>query len=269
MQNQLTIGAVSYLNTKPLVAGLEASCEDYDLIFDLPSRLADRLQSGDLDVALIPSIEAITGNGYHVVSDACIGCEGPVWSVKLLSRVELPQIRTVALDVGSRTSRALTKILLSQQHHCQPRFVDLPMDQDWRDVDTDAVLIIGDRAMHADNADFKHCVDLGEAWSQWTGLPFVFAMWVARSDERLDFLSRLLSNARDNGTARLDEFVDKHHADYGLTVEQCADYLHHRLHYFLGEREKQALERFYRHASQLSLIPNTTELNFHDCQTAR
>jgi len=88
------IGAVSYLNTKPLVEGMEQSAEQYELCFDLPSRLADRLSGGELDVALIPVVEAVTGADYTIVSDACIACHGPVWSVKLMSRVDGSQIKT-------------------------------------------------------------------------------------------------------------------------------------------------------------------------------
>ena len=98
------IGAVSYLNTKPLVAGLEDVALDFDVVFDLPSRLADRLSTGELDVALIPVVEAVTNADYTIVSDACIACRGPVWSVKLMSRVAGEQIKTLSLDEGSRTS---------------------------------------------------------------------------------------------------------------------------------------------------------------------
>lgn len=263
------IGAVSYLNTKPLVAGLDAIDTRYKLVFDLPSRLADRLASGELDVALIPSVEASLDPSYRIISDACIGCQGPVWSVKLLSRVADPsQIKTLALDEGSRTSRALTKVILAHRHNCRPELLNLPMDEDWRSCDADAVLIIGDRAMNVDSTGFAWQWDLGQEWNQWTGLPFVFAMWVARRDEDLDFLGGILSHARDRGIAQIDELVQQHHASYGLTPDQCDDYLRNRLHFYLGPNEKSALSLFYRYAAQLSLVPENTELEFHDCQTA-
>ena len=115
------IGAVSYLNTKPLVAGLERRATDYELIFDLPSRLADQLARGDLDVALIPVIEAAAHPEYTIVSDACIACHGPVWSVKLFSKVPIAEIKTLALDEGSRTSRALTRIFLANKYGLRTR----------------------------------------------------------------------------------------------------------------------------------------------------
>ena len=267
-QHRKKIGAVSYLNTKPLVAGLEAIGERYELIFDLPSRLADRLASGELDVALIPSVEATLNPGYRIVSDACIGCRGPVWSVKLLSKVPPQQIKTLALDEGSRTSRALTRVILANKYDCRPELSNLSMESDWRDSETDAVLVIGDRAMKLDGGDFEHQWDLGEAWNQWTGLPFVFAMWVAREEDQLDFLAGLLSDARDRGLQQIDSLVAANHAHYGLSREQCEDYLKNRLHFWLGAEEKKALSLFFDYASKLSIVPQDTELEFHDCQTA-
>ena len=140
------IGAVSYLNTKPLVFGLEHRSDDFQLVYDLPSRLADRLATGELDVALIPVIEAISNPTYTVVSDACIACRGPVLSVKLFGRVAPAKVRTVALDEGSRTSAALTAVILKQQFSVEPEFENLPISRPWRDSKSDAVLVIGDRA---------------------------------------------------------------------------------------------------------------------------
>ena len=109
----MRIGAVSYLNKKPLVYGLAELAPQHELVFDLPSRLADDLAAGRLDVALIPSIEFFQDPAYVIVSDACIGCRGPVLSVKLLSRVAPDKIRTLALDEGSRTSVALTRGMIA------------------------------------------------------------------------------------------------------------------------------------------------------------
>src|SRR5688572_3475716 len=130
MAKKLRIGAVSYLNTKPLVFGLDRFRSTVDLVFDLPSRLADGLAADRFDVALIPSVEYFQGDNYSIVSDACIACRGPVWSVKLLSRVPLPEIRTLALDEGSRTSAALIKILLKQRFGLTPQTVPLPIDSE-------------------------------------------------------------------------------------------------------------------------------------------
>ncbi len=265
--DRLRIGAVSYLNTKPLVYGLELCADEIDLVFDLPSRLADRLAAGDLDVALIPSIEAIMDPSYTVVSDACIGCRGPVWSVKLLSRVSPEKISTLALDEGSRTSRVLSRIILQKQSSVSPTLEPLMMNANWQQAATDAVLIIGDRAMAPDPPQFPFVWDLGQAWHQWTGLPFVFAVWAARTGECLDRLDGVLSRARDQGVANIAEIAGAQAQKYGLTVSQCRQYLEHNLHFHLGRAEKQGLDLYFKYAADLKLIEPNLELQFHDCQT--
>ena len=118
---KLRIGAVSYLNTKPLIYGIERFAPQAELVLDYPSRLADDLARGRLDVALIPSIEFFHDPSYSIVSDACIACRGPVLSVKLFSRGPIEAIRTLALDEGSRTSVALVRILLAERYGVRPR----------------------------------------------------------------------------------------------------------------------------------------------------
>src|SRR4051812_19609079 len=126
--HKLKIGAVSYLNTKPLVYGLAERLPRAEIVYDLPSRLADRLAAGSLDVALIPSVEFFQNPGYAIVSDACIGCRGPVWSVKLFSHARGDQIATLALDEGSRTSVALVRILLKERFGISPALSPLQIE---------------------------------------------------------------------------------------------------------------------------------------------
>src|SRR5277367_4080276 len=154
-ERPIRIGAVSYLNTKPLVYGLEQLAPQAELVLDLPSRLADQLAAGQLDVALIPSIEFFQDPRYVVVSDACIGCRGPVLSVKLFSRGPIESIRTLALDEGSRTSAALAQILLHERYNLRPALEPLPINANLEDSTADAVLLIGDRAIHAPAGQFE------------------------------------------------------------------------------------------------------------------
>lgn len=262
------IGAVSYLNTKPLVEGLDdESANDFDVTFDLPSRLADRLASQGLDVALVPVIEAIANPEYTIVSDACIACQGPVWSVKLMSRVPGNEIKSLALDEGSRTSCALTQVILDRKFEVRPDCESLTIDQDWKSAKTDAVLIIGDRAMNASAPEFPFVWDLGEEWNQMTGKPFVFAVWAARPGSDLDRLKKILSDSRDLGLKNIEKIASEHAADYGLSKEECLKYLDKHLHFVLGEREKSGMDLFFKYAAELSLIPQPTQLQFHDCQT--
>ena len=238
------VGAVAYLNTAPLVCGLAESAPWIDLSFDLPSRLADKLAGGELDVALIPSVESFQDPGYRIVSDACIACRGPVWSVKLFGRKPFSQIQTLALDAGSRTSAALSQLLLHKRFGLRPKLFPLPMNSDLHDTECDAVLLIGDRAMHSQHGEFAEIWDLGDEWVKETKLPFVFAMWIARSGVELGELPRLLSEARDRGLAQVDAIADREAARKGLTHPECVDYLTKHLYYYLGPRELQALELF-------------------------
>ena len=236
----MRLGAVSYLNTKPLVYGLAALAPRAEVVYDLPSRLADDLAAGKLDVALIPSVEYFQNSEYAIISDACIGCRGPVLSVKLLSRVPLENIRTLALDEGSRTSVALVRILLKERHGLSPRLLPFPLGVAAEKVDADAVLMIGDRAMHPPTG-FLEEWDLGDQWCRWAELPFVFAMWVARKEllPELGEIEIALSRARDEGVVHLTEIAKGESAKVGLTYEQCLSYLRDNLYFFLGPRERR------------------------------
>lgn len=251
---RLRIGAVNYLNTKPLIYDLPRLAPGVDLVMELPSRLADGLAGGRYDVALIPSIEFFANPDYRVVSDACIGCRGPVLSVKLFSRVPMDRIRTLALDEGSRTSVALVQILLDERFGLQPRLEPLPIGQALDDTQADAVLLIGDRAIHSPPGRFAEVWDLGDEWVRWTGLPFVFAMWTARRESDLGGVEGPLAEARDRGVAHLDEIAAAEASSLGLTRPQCLSYLRDNLHFYLGSRERQGLELFRRYAARRGLI---------------
>jgi chorismate dehydratase len=231
--------------------------------YDLPSRLADRLASGRLDVALIPSIEFFRGDAYQLVSDACIGCRGPVMSVKLFFRTRPDRIERLAVDEGSRTSVALARLLLAERCGVAPAVEVLPIGSGLCDTSADAVLLIGDRAIGAQRGAFQVVWDLGDEWCRWTGLPFVFAVWAARRDvpaTTLRFLEPLLSSARDSGKANLASIAAAEARGHGLTVPQCLEYLRDNLHYDLGLRERAALALFHDRASALSLAPRGIDL---------
>ncbi len=249
----IRIGAVQYLNTKPLVYGLAA--RGIGVAYDLPSRLADQLSAGRLDVALIPSIELFRGDGYRVVSDACIGCRGPVMSVKLYFRTQPGRVARLAVDEGSRTSATLARILLAEQHGVVPQVEVLPIGAGLADTSADAVLLIGDRAIGSQRGSFQLIWDLGDEWCRWTGLPFVFAVWAARSGVDVRSIEPVLATARDAGRANLASIAAAEAASHGLTVPQCLSYLRDNLHYELGPRERAALARFYRYAETMTLAP--------------
>jgi chorismate dehydratase len=260
------IGAVSYLNTKPLVAGMTEVGDAFDLVYDLPSRLADRLETGELIAALIPIVEAGNPN-YTIVSNACIACRGPVRSVKLLGRVHPEKIRTLALDEGSRTSCILAQVLLAKRHGCRPQTHCLKMSDDWQAAASDAVLVIGDRAMKIDDAGFEFCWDLGQEWNQWTKLPFVFAVWAAHKSAPLGELDWMLSTSRDAGLENLEMISSRFAGQYQLSTAECHRYLGEQLHFEMGTAERLGAELFFKFAHELGLLTQA-ELDFYECSKA-
>ena len=173
------------------------------LVLDVPSRLADLLADGRLDVALIPAIEYFRGEAYTIVPNIAIASRGAVLSVTLFSRVPWDGIRRVALDVGSRTSAALAQVLLRKKHGLRPEVLPLALESNAEDADADAVLLIGDRAMRACLPGFAHAYDLGREWHEWTGLPFVYAFWAVREGVELGPVESALNEARRRGCASI------------------------------------------------------------------
>jgi chorismate dehydratase len=260
------IGAVSYLNTKPLVYGLDRQAPAIEVVYDLPSRLADALGAGRLDVALIPSVELFREPTYAIVSDACIAARGPVLSVRLFARVPLHRVRSVALDEGSRTSVALTRILLRERFGLTPELRPFPIGARIDDTPADAVLMIGDRAIHPPLEAFVEVWDLGEEWARWAGLPFVFAVWAARADVELPGVGAALSASRDLGVANVAAIATREAAAVGLSHAACVSYLTRNLHFSLGPSELGGLETFYRHSSRLDLAPRGWTARFEEAR---
>jgi chorismate dehydratase len=253
----LNVGAVSYLNTKPLVYDLAERAPYARVEFDLPSRLSAGLARGRFDVALIPSIDYFHDPSYSIVSDACIACRGPVLSVKLFSRVPMQRIRSLALDEGSRTSAALVRILLLRRFGITPDSQPLPVGADPVSAPADAVLLIGDRAIHPPGGEFVAEWDLGDEWCRWAELPFVFAMWVARGGVDPGDLAVALEETRDAGVRQLPAIADREAGAVGLATDACLTYLRDNLYFYLGTRERRGLELFRQHASRLGLVPRT------------
>jgi chorismate dehydratase len=266
MPDAIRIGAVAYLNSKPLICDLESLAPDAELILEPPSVLADMLAAGRLDVALIPAIEYFRGHGYAIVPDIAVASRGPVLSVTLFSRAPCSTIRRVALDIGSRTSAALTQVLLSQRYGVRPKLQVLPFDQDPDDLDVDAVLLIGDRAMRACLPGFPIALDLGQAWFEWTGLPFVYAFWAVRAGVDLGPVPAALAEAKRRGLERTGQIAHAEAPRLGLDAGLCRRYLANILHFDLGNREIEGLERYYHLACELDLAPRGRSLEFYDCE---
>lgn len=255
----MRVGAVNYLNSKPLIHGFAKFAPEHRLTCDLPSRLADALAAERLDVALAPVFEALRTPGATIVSDACVAADGPVASVKLYFRTSPEAVQTLALDEGSRTSAALARVLLWRRYGLRPRCQSLPLGSGLGDVSADAVLVIGDRAMQepsaADSARLVASWDLAEEWRRETGLPFVFAVWIARRGVDAESLALALRRCRDAGLANLSRIAAVEAPKLGLRVEHAERYLRENLRFHLWPRERQGLSAFERECRAAGLLP--------------
>jgi chorismate dehydratase len=259
----IRLGAVSYLNTKPLVYGLDAQPDLFTLRFDVPAVCATLLHEGGVDVGLIPAIEYFRGD-YAIVPGVAIGSDGPIASVAVFSRVPIDRVQTLALDISSRTSVALTRVLCANRWRISPSFVPAEPDLEAMLARADAALIIGDPALAIDPA--AHGViktDLGTEWHDLTGLPFVYAMWCGRAGAVEATHVKALNAARDCGMAHVTA-IAREYANGSLAREaQALTYLSDNLKYQLGPREIDGLRRFHELAAELGIVPAMREPNFY------
>lgn len=257
------LGAVSYLNTKPLVEGLDRQPDLFTLRFDVPSQCAALLHAGDVDLGLIPAIEYQHGH-YSIVPDLAIGADGPIASVAVFSRVPVERIQTLALDTSSRTSVALTRILSARHWGIAPRFVPAEPDLAAMLARADAALLIGDPALVVDAGALGVLkLDLGSEWQALTGLPFVFAVWAGRPEALTAEHVRALQGARDRGLAALEAIADRAGAGDPVARDRAFHYLRDNLKYGLKEREIAGLQRFHALAAELGIVPGREPLRFY------
>jgi len=259
------LGVVSYLNTKPLVYAFESGelVHPFDLIYAVPSFCADQLHAGRTDLALIPSIEiARSPEPYLVVRGVGIGSIGPVRSVLLVLNKEPEDIRSLALDISSRTSVALSQVVLNKQFGVRPEVFTSAPDLETMLSKADAALLIGDSALELDVQKYR-ILDLGEAWTKLTGLPFVYACWTGRPGALTIPEMDLLSKAKEAGVLHIPEIASKFSDTASLTQAFYADYLSHHIKFDLGEMELEGMNRFYAYATEMGLIEARPEIRFY------
>lgn len=253
---KLRIGSVPYLNAKPLVDWFHsAECDvDVELIYAVPSQLAQMLRRDELDVANVSIFESFQNPDLTLVPGISISAYGAVKSVRLFSQVPLPELRTVALDTSSLTSVALTKILLAEQFRVQPQYVSQPPHLETMLHICDAGLIIGDLklfALHAQTTVY----DLGQGWFDLTGLPFVYAGWLARSDRATPQMTAILNRAKAWGIERLEQIAATWADRMDLPLDRSRDYLLNVMNYDLTPDQLHGLETFHRKCREHGLLP--------------
>jgi chorismate dehydratase len=228
------IGSVPYLNAAPLTRGLEG-----EIIFATPAKLAQMLRRDALDAALVSVVEVLLTDRYDILDGVAIASLGEVYSVLLAHQKPLEEVREVFCDTASLTSVNLLKVLLAERG-LKPEFK--PLESYAAAVEKDFVLIIGNPAIEFQRAPHAHAIfDLGSAWTEMTGLPFVFAVWALRRGVENRELRQQLKAAKHDGLAALEAIIETH-PEFDEAFRR--DYFEWHIHFHLGGDEKRAIAKF-------------------------
>ncbi len=245
---KIRTGIVNYLNTRPLIYGLEKPpvAGQIELIGDYPSRIAAMLISGEIDLGLIPVAVIPQLPEYHIVGDYCIGTEGEIASVALFSEVPMEEVEKVYLDYQSRTSVALLRFLMKEYWGISPEIIQASGEDYRQEIKgRTAGLVIGDRALEQRKIS-TFIYDLGSEWKKITGLPFVFAAWVSTRPLAEDFI-RDFNAANALGLEKIDEIV----AANPYPLYDLKKYYNLHLSYRLDDAKKRGMQRFLEVISDL------------------
>ncbi len=240
----LNISVVSYLNSLPFLYGINSSrfLKDINLIRELPFECSNSFANGYADIALVPvgSLPMLTN--YKVISDYCIGSDGPVRTVLLLSNTELHKIKTIHLDFHSQTSVKLVKILAEYFWKISPKYINTSINNYIDNHHFESAVMIGDKTFELVH-QYNYAYDLAEEWKKYTGLPFVFACWVGRENISTEIVDALNSSFRF-GIDNLDLVADQYKEQIILTKSEILNYYNENIKYNLGEEQKKSMDKF-------------------------
>ncbi len=260
------VGCVSYLNAKPLIDGLEDDAA-VRVAYDVPARLLDDLENGMADIALCPVID------YHrsttplkIIPVGGIGCNGSTLTVRLYSRVPIDEVTVVHADMDSHTSVALLQVLMQIIHRRRPKMIHYDAREHTADGKLvhapEAMLLIGDKVVtdSPKAVEYPHQLDLGQAWRDATGRPFVFAVWMAKENALVDAAAKRLQLTRERNARRIDEIVARYASRHGWPQELAGRYLGEVLRYRIGPAELEAISHFSMWCERLGLIERMREI---------
>ena len=235
----MRVGVVSFVNAIPLSHGLEAAMPGAELVRLTPARIADQLEAGVLDLGLVPVASLALHPEWQVLSGLGIASEGPVRSVLLVSHVPPERITRLVLDPASRTSNLLARLWLKHCAGANPEVTPGPPSLHDRLACGEATVAIGDEALYW-RQDGIWSLDLGGAWTEWTGLPFVFAVWAG--SRRIDVeTASAFEHCYARNVSRLDLLARDAAQGDRVRQELIESYWRHSIRYRLGSRENQGL----------------------------
>ena len=260
------VGAVSFLNTLPLIDGLQRT-ENVELLLDVPSKLSARLVAGETDVSLCSVIDQQTSDcELELVPVGLIGCDGPTDTVRLFSKVPFNGLSRIACDMHSHTSVILLQVILAQVHEIEPELY--AFDALGSQEQPEAMLLIGDKVVLNEPSvdDYPHQLDLGEAWKALTNLPFVFGAWFQRADtdqaqsEVARQLAIILDHRRRHNLGRIESIIATEAPARGWDVSRARTYLRHRLRFKPTAERIEAIREFHRRAGDVGAITDPRPL---------
>lgn len=267
------LGVVSFINTLPLIDGLE-NLASIELHHSVPSLLLDQLLAGETDLALCSSIDyQRSPMPLQILPVGLLGCDGPTLTVRLYSSRPIDQIKRIFCDTDSHTSIALLRILLKEHYDKEPKLVPYDAREhvagnrllEW----PEAMLLIGDKVVtdSPPAVRYPYQLDLGAAWTEHTGLPFVFAVWMARTDaspELLRLAAMTLDHQRRHNRERIDGMIHRRARPRHWPIDLAADYLKRHITHEWTDRRREGLELFYDKAHQHGLIDERRAVTLFD-----
>ncbi|HYF52278.1 MAG TPA: menaquinone biosynthesis protein [Planctomycetota bacterium] len=260
----IRIGSVPYLNSKVLVYGIKPQTEEYSFETHVPSVLAGKLRNGDVDVALVSSIEYFRHPDYVMLPDLSVTGYREMWSIMMFHRVPLREIRKVGTDPASETTNALLQIILHEKLQLGIEIVPLQRDEDpLKRADLDGFLKIGDPCLSFIAPPGYTALDLCAEWHGFTNLPFVFAVWLARKGTDLEGVNKKLFLAKREGLRKVDEIARVEAPALKLDFLRARNYISKIVNYDLGRTELAGLDLFRKYLARQGLAPDGKGFDFY------
>ncbi|MDZ7739442.1 MAG: menaquinone biosynthesis protein [Bacteroidales bacterium] len=250
---KIRISAVKYSNTYPLLYGLLHSGIELnaDIEIDHPADCARKVSAGEADIGLVPVVIIPSIPGLSIIGDYCIGTEGPVRTVLLLSNKPVNTLDTIYLDHRSRTSVALTRLLAHKFWKCRFKYKDTSEDFNFTGIaDNEGVVLIGDQCYDMES-DFSYKTDLAVEWNKYTGMPFVFACWVSNKTFSEQFIAKF-NKALEYGVNSIDRVVDYYRSQGSMPPDVLDDYLNNNIDYIFDNRKKKAMNTFFDYLEEIN-----------------
>lgn len=248
----IKLALVGYLNTKPFEYGLKTSLskEIYSIYYDNPAHCVKLYENDKVDVALVP-VGALSSIGeYKIITDSCIGCDDHVRTVVLMSNEKIEDCNHVVLDNHSRTSAILTRILLKEYWNTNPRYSTVNIDEIEELESGEAVLMIGDKVFENEKK-YKYSYDLGHYWKKLTGLPFAYAVWIAKGHVSQSAINQL-SIDLNNGINSIDQVIEEQRIKEPL--HDLESYYRHNIDYVLDTEKRKALDLYLTKMLEQELV---------------